>query len=73
MLELRKSEHSLYKEFYTGSKILHNGLKMTVNCILDSNCVRYIVFKGNRITTRREYTNDKKEQCFKSAVKALNR
>lgn len=74
MLELKKSEHSVYKEFYTGSKILANGLKMTVNCILDDNCVRYVVFKGNRITTRREYNNNmSKTQCFRSATRALNR
>ena len=68
MLELRKENNSVFNEFFTGT----NGNK-TVNCILDDNCVRYIVFEGRRIKTRREYDNCKKELCFKNATKALNK
>lgn len=73
MKELRKEANTTFAEFYTGSTYTSNGQKKTVNCILDDNCVRYIVFVGNRVTTRREYSNSKKELCFRNATKALNK
>ena len=73
MLELKKENHSMFKEFYTGSKIMPNGQRKTVNCILDTNCVRYIVFIGNRIKSRREFDNGNKGLCFNNATKALNK
>lgn len=73
MMELRKENNEMFKEFYTGTTYMSNGQKKTVNCILDDNCVRYIVFVGNRIKSRREFDNTQKELCFKNATKALNK
>ena len=68
MMELRKESNEMFKEFYTGT----NGRKV-VNCILDDNCVRYIVFEGRRVKSKREFGNTQKELCFKNATKALNK
>lgn len=68
MLELKRENNETFKEFFTGT----NGNK-TVNCILDDNCVRYIVFEGLRVKSRREFNNSKKDLCFKNATKALNK
>lgn len=67
MLELVKEKHSVFNEFYTGTK----GT-ITVNCILDDNCVRFIVFEGRRVLNRREYKNNGKRLCFIRATQALN-
>lgn len=68
MVELRKENNGLFTDFYTGK----NGDK-TVNCILDNNCVRYIVFEKGKIKSRREFDNSQKKLCFINATKALNR
>ena len=68
MIELKKEANETFKEFYTGT----SGRK-TVNCILDDNCVRYIVFEGLRLKSRREFGNNQKELCLKNATKALNK
>lgn len=72
MKELKRIESEMFKEFYQGV----NGNRI-VNCILDDNCVRFVVLeKGSRTisrTIRREYRNDQKERCFRNAVKALNK
>lgn len=73
MKELKKEANSIFEEFYTGSTYMANGQKKTVNCILDDNCVRYIVFIGNRVKSKREFDNNKKEVCFRNATKALNK
>ena len=73
MLELKKVNHSVFNEFFTGETYTKEGQKKTVNCILDDNCVRYVVFLGDRIKSRREYDNCKKDLCFKNATKALNK
>ncbi|MCD8159534.1 MAG: hypothetical protein LUD77_11850 [Clostridiales bacterium] len=67
MKNLQKAEHDIFKNFYTGT----NGDKK-VNCILDSNCVRYIVFKSGKAVSKKEYSNKNKNLCFKNAEKALN-
>lgn len=43
MAELRKENNGIFEEFFTGK----NGNK-TVNCVLDDNCVRYIVFERGK-------------------------
>ena len=68
MVELRKENNGLFTDFYTGT----NGNK-TVNCILDDNCVRYIVFEKGKIKSKREFDNSQKKLCFINATKALNR
>ena len=68
MLELRKENNVTFKEFFTGT----NGTKI-VNCILDNNCVRYIVLEKGKIKSKREFNNSNKDLCFKNAVKALNK
>ena len=73
MIELKKEKHDVFKEFFTGSSYMKNGQKKTVNCILDDGCVRYIVFVGNRIKSRREYDDASKNRCFNNAQKALNK
>lgn len=49
-----------------------NGNKK-VWCCLDNNCVRYTVTVNGKLISRREFSNDKKELCFKNATKALNK
>lgn len=68
MVELKKESNEVFDNFYTGT----NGSK-TVNCILDDNCVRYIVLQDGKIKSRREFNNIKKDICFKNATKALNK
>nr|DAY68285.1 MAG TPA: hypothetical protein [Caudoviricetes sp.] len=67
MAELRKENNGIFEEFFTGK----NGNK-TVNCVLDDNCVRYIVFERGKIKSIREFDNSQKNLCFKNATKALN-
>lgn len=66
--ELVKIKDYLYDEIYVGI----NGNKKVV-CILDNNCVRYVVSVNGKVKSRREFSNDKKELCFKNATKALNK
>lgn len=73
MAELKKEVNKTFKEFYTGETYTSNGQKKTVNCILDDNCVRYIVWLGNRMKSRREFGNEQKETCWKKANMALNK
>ncbi len=71
MKELVRVESNIFNEIYEGI----NGNKKVV-CILDNNCVRYIVFdlaKPRQSGKRYEFSNDKKELCFKNAIKALNK
>ena len=69
MKELIKLENGLfYNDYYIGV----NGTKKVI-CILDDYCVRYIVTVNEKQVSRREFSNDKKELCFKNAIKALNK
>lgn len=69
MKELIKLENGLfYNDYYIGV----NGTKKVI-CILDDYCVRYIVTVNEKQVSRREFSNDKKELCFKNATKALNK
>lgn len=69
--ELVRVESNIYDEIYEG---VNENKK--VMCILDNNCVRYIVFdlaKPRQSGKRHEFSNDKKELCFKNAIKVLNK
>jgi len=72
MAELKKVENNIFKEYYEGR---NDGRR--VICILDLNCVRYMVFApgkwGERQISRREFANGKESLCFKNATKALNK
>lgn len=72
MIKLIKVENKCslwdFKEIYEGE----NGNKK-VWCCLDDYCVRYTVSVNNKQISRREFSNDKKELCFKNATKALNK
>lgn len=63
---LSKAAHDIYSDFYTGT----NGNR-TVNCILDTNCVRFIVIENGKSV--REFNNAEKDKCFSQAEKALNK
>lgn len=70
MKELIKVNDELFNEHYEG--VAANGKK--VICILDDNCVRYMVLNANgKQIRRREYENTQKETCFRNATKAFNR
>ena len=72
MLELKKTQDSMFNEYYEGTAV--SGWK--VICILDDNCVRYMVFDSTgKRKKRREYGNavENKETCFKRATEAINR
>lgn len=70
MAELKKVENTIFKEYYEGL----NGSRRVV-CILDNNCVRYMVFVNGKQKNRQEYGNglNAKDRCFKYAAKALNK
>lgn len=68
MKELVKKESYHFNEYYEGE-----NENKKVQCILDNNCVRYMVFVNGKKVSRREFSNDKKELCFKNATKALNK
>lgn len=68
MMKLVKVEDEIFKDVYVGT----NGNRK-VTCILDTNCVRYIVFENGKRVRRSEFSNDQKEKCFTNAEKALNR
>ena len=70
MKELVKTNSKFFDEIFEGTA--NSGAKVT--CILDDNCVRYMVVdKFGRTKSRREYGNHNKELCFKRATEALNR
>lgn len=68
MKELVKKESYYFNEYYEGE-----NENKKVQCILDDYCVRYIVSVNGKKVSRREFSNDKKELCFKNATKALNK
>lgn len=68
MTKLVKVEDGIFNEMY----VVTNGNRK-VTCILDTNCVRYIVFENGKKVRKSEFSNDQKEKCFKNAEKALNR
>lgn len=71
MKELLRVESKLFKEMYVGI----NGNKEVI-CILDDNCVRYMVkdlANVRRSYKRYEFSNDKKALCFANATKMLNK
>ena len=68
MKKLVKVEHEIFKNVYEGT----NGNRM-VRCILDTNCVRYIVFENGKKKSVREFNNAQADTCFKNAEAALNR
>ncbi|MBR5202892.1 MAG: hypothetical protein IKW45_06475 [Clostridia bacterium] len=70
MKELKKVENNMFNKYFEGVAV--SGAKAI--CILDDNCVRYMVFdKMGKRVSRREYSNQAKELCFKRATEALNR
>lgn len=68
MKKLVKVEHEIFEKVYEGT----NGNRM-VRCILDTNCVRYIVFENGKKKSVREFNNAQATTCFKNAEAALNR
>ena len=71
MITLKRVYSEIFEEMYEGV----NGTKL-VYCILDDYCVRYVVrdiTKPRVRGVRHEFANDKKELCFKNALKALNK
>lgn len=68
MKEMIKVKNEMFNEYFEGS----NGSRR-VTCILDDNCVRYMVFENGKRKSRREFANNNKALCFKNAVKALNK
>ena len=68
MKEMIKVKNEMFNEYFEGS----NGSRR-VTCILDDYCVRYMVFENGKRKSRREYSNNKKDLCFKNAEKALNK
>lgn len=68
MIKMVKVEMNGFTEVYRGE----NGNKQ-VTCILDENCVRYIVSNNGKMKRRSEFSNTEKEKCFNNAVKVLNK
>ena len=72
--ELKKTENFMFSDYFTGYNPQTNR---TVHCILDYNCVRYVVVQcegsNTKVITRREYGNKDKERCLANATAALNR
>lgn len=72
MEKLVKAQSDIFDEYYVGQK----GLRKVI-CILDENCVRYMVLApgkhGMKCVTRREYNNGQEARCFANAEKALNK
>ena len=68
MKEMIKIKNEMFNEYFEGS----NGSRR-VTCILDDNCVRYMVFENGKRKSRREFSNNNKALCLKNAVKALNK
>lgn len=71
MKKLVRVESPVFSEYYEGC----NGQRK-VCCILDLNCIRYMVLEpgkwGLRQVARREYRNGNEALCFANAEKALN-
>ena len=72
--ELTKTENFMFSEYYTG---YNPQTQQTVHCILDDNCVRYVVVQcegsNTKVLKRREYSNQNKARCMANALAALNR
>lgn len=68
MIKLMKVSDDIIREKYEGTK----GDREVV-CILDENCVRYMVFENGKLKARREFSNGKEKTCFRNAEKALNK
>lgn len=68
MIKLIKTNNDTFKEFYTATK----GNK-TVNCILDTNCVRFCIIVNGRLISKKEFFNTQKEYCFRIATEQLNK
>lgn len=73
--ELHRVEDGFFSEYYEGEV---PGVRRVV-CILDDNCVRYMVSEWGRRgwsqKTRRCYGNEPRSKalCLANATKALNR
>lgn len=68
MNELIRKENEIFKEYFERT----NGRRRVV-CILDNHCVRYMVILDGKLKSRHEFSDDKKEKCFRNATKALNK
>jgi len=68
MKNLEKNQSEMLTEIFEGT----NGDKKVI-CILDDNCVRYMILKNGKLTSRHEFNNCRKNLCFNNATKALNR
>jgi len=77
MAHLEKSEDKIFNRIFVGTKEVMNKdyrmIERKVTCILDKNCVRYVVVENGKQISRREFANGKEELCFKNATKALNK
>lgn len=70
MKELKKINDNYFNEIYKGVAV--SGASVT--CILDDNCVRYMVLDANgKCKSRREYSNNQKDLCFQRATEKLNK
>lgn len=67
MTKLVKINDGMFKEMYSGER----GSKKVI-CILDENCVRYMVFENGKKKRTSEFNNAQKAKCFANAEKALN-
>lgn len=74
MVQLERINDETFSEIYEGT----NGNKM-VTAILDTNCVRYMVFKRPHAGAKwkrirmSQFNNDQKEKCLANATKVLNK
>lgn len=70
MYNLEKKDHTLFNNYFIG---FNDKTNIKITCILDDWCVRYCVYNLKDGTSRRhEFSNSKKELCFKHALKKLN-
>lgn len=68
MMELTRVNSDWFKEYYRAT----NG-KREIICILDENCVRYVIKVDGKMKSKREYDNANKKACFQAATRALNK
>lgn len=68
MAKLEKVNDKMFNQMFEGV----NGSRRVV-CILDSCCVRYMVFENGKRKSRREFSNGQEAICFRNAEKALNK
>lgn len=68
MKQLVKINHEVFREAYEGV----NGDRRVL-CILDENCVRYMVIVNGKLKSRREFSNGQEKTCFRNAERALNK